>query len=59
MYIIMLPDMQSKIEAYASWGHHQMLDPNIPFKLSRFASHTSTNLLNLNAKFIDQPIEEE
>ena len=59
MYVIMLPDMQSKVEAYSSWGHHQMLDPNQPFKTSRFATHTKTNLLNINAMLLDEPIQED
>lgn len=58
MYVIFIPDMMSKIEAYSSWGHHQMLDPNKPFKVSRFATHTKTNLLNVNSLFLDEPIEE-
>lgn len=59
MYIIFIPDMMSKIEAYSSWGHHQMLDPNKLFKTSRFATHTKTNLLNINSLFLDVPIEED
>lgn len=59
MYVVFLPDMMSKIEAYSSWGHHQMLDPNKPFKTSRFATHTKTNLLNINSVLLDEPIGEE
>jgi len=59
MYVIFLPDMMSKVEAYSSWGHHQMLDPNRPFKLSRFATHTKTNLLNINSLLLSEPIAEE
>lgn len=59
MYVIFIPDMMSKIEAYSSWGHHQMLDPNKPFRTSRFATHTKTNLLNINSLFLDVPIEED
>lgn len=59
MYVIFIPDMMSKIEAYSSWGHHQMLDPNKLFKTSRFATHTKTNLLNINALFLDEPIAED
>lgn len=58
MYVVFLPDMMSKIEAYSSWGHHQMLDPNKLFKTSRFATHTKTNLLNINSLLLDVPIEE-
>lgn len=58
MYVIFIPDMISKIEAYSSWGHHQMLDPNKPFKTSRFATHTKTNLLNLNSMLLNEPIED-
>uniref|UniRef100_A0AAU8KZI6 DNA-directed RNA polymerase subunit alpha n=1 Tax=Pantoea phage Survivor TaxID=3232176 RepID=A0AAU8KZI6_9CAUD len=59
MYVIFIPDMMSKIEAYSSWGHHQMLDPNKLFKTSRFATHTKTNLLNINSAFLDEPIADE
>ena len=59
MYVIFIPDMMSKIEAYSSWGHHQMLDPNKLFKTSRFATHTKTNLLNINALFLDETIAED
>lgn len=59
MYVIFIPDMLSKVEAYSSWGHHQMLDPNKPFRVSRFGTHTKTNLLNVNSLFIDVPIEED
>jgi len=59
MYVIFLPDMASKIEAYSSWGHHQMLDPNKLFKVSRFGTHTKTNLLNINSVLLSEPIAEE
>jgi hypothetical protein len=58
MYIYFLPDLVSKLEAYSSWGHQQMLDPNKLFKTSKFASQTSTNLLNINSLLIDEPIRE-
>ncbi|UOX39650.1 DNA-directed RNA polymerase [Aeromonas phage ZPAH34] len=59
MYCIMLPDLISRIQAYSSFGHHQMLDPNRLFKTSRFATATKTNLLNMNALFLDEPIQED
>lgn len=59
MYVIFLPDMMSKIEAYSSWGHHQMLDANKLFKVSRFGTHTKTNLLNINSVLLSEPIAEE
>lgn len=59
MYVIFIPDMMSKIEAYSSWGHHQMLDPNKLFKVSRFGTHTKTNLLNINSLLLSEPIAEE
>jgi len=59
MYVVFIPDMMSKIEAYSSWGHHQMLDPNLLFKTSRFATHTKTNLLNINSLMLSEPIAEE
>lgn len=36
-----------------------MLDPNRLFKTSRFATATKTNLLNMNALFLDEPIQED
>ncbi|KAB3419266.1 hypothetical protein F9Z84_07120 [Escherichia coli] len=59
MYVIFIPDMMSKIESYSSWGHHQMLDPNRLFKTSRFATHTKTNLLNINSVMLSEPIAED
>lgn len=59
MYLIMLYDMFNKIQAYSSFGHQQMLDPNKLFTTSRFATMTKTNLLNYNALLLDEPIAEE
>ncbi|QGY75118.1 hypothetical protein CF8_0054 [Aeromonas phage CF8] len=59
MYAIMLYDIISRIHAYSAWGHQQQLDPNKPFKTSRFATATKTNLLNMNALFLDEPIQED
>lgn len=59
MYLFFIPDMVGKVNAYSNWGHHQMLDPNKPFRTSRFVSTTKTNLLNVNSILLNQPIEED
>lgn len=41
-------DNESKSKAYGSFGHHQTLDKNIPFKVSNLAGLPSTHLMNLN-----------
>jgi len=41
-------DNESKAKAYGSFGHHQTLDKNIPFKVSNLAGLPSTHLMNLN-----------
>jgi hypothetical protein len=59
MYLYMLYDIYNKVQAYGSWGHHQMLSPLELGKTSRFATMTKTNLLNYNALLLDEPIAEE
>ena len=59
MYLFFISDMVGKVNAYSNWGHHQMLDPNKPFRTSRFVSTTKTNLLNVNSILLNQPIEED
>lgn len=58
MYCYFLPDLAAKLEAYSSWGHHQMLDPNQLYKTSRFASQTKSNLLNFNSLLQFEEIED-
>ena len=36
-----------------------MVDPNKPFKTSRFVAATRTNLLNINSVLLNTPIEED
>ncbi len=48
MYVLFLLDNESKAKAYGAFGHHQTLDKNVPFKVSRYAGQTATNLMNLN-----------
>lgn len=59
MYLWFIPDMFGKINGYSNFGHQQMLDPNKPFKTSRFATQTKNNLLNLNSLLLDEPIAED
>lgn len=59
MYLFFIPDMAGKVNAYSNWGHHQMVDPNKPFKTSRFVAATRTNLLNINSVLLNTPIEED
>lgn len=59
MYVIFVPDLVGKVDAYAHWGHQQALDPNKLFKISRFYGQTKTNLLNLNSLLLETPIEDE
>jgi hypothetical protein len=59
MYLFFIPDMVGKVNAYSNWGHHQMVDPNKPFKTSRFVAATRTNLLNINSVLLNTPIEED
>ncbi|QMV29155.1 hypothetical protein AP1_0454 [Aeromonas phage AP1] len=42
MYVWFIPDLFGKVAGYANFGHQQMLDPNKPFRTSRFATRAST-----------------
>lgn len=41
-------DKESKAKAYGSFGHHQTLDKNVPFRVSGLAGMPATHLMNLN-----------
>jgi len=47
-YVVMVFDNESKARAYGGFGHHQVLDKNVPFKVGDYAGQTATNLMNLN-----------
>lgn len=49
MYIFILPDLESKAKSYGGFGHHQLLDENRLFKISRHAGQPSTNMINTNS----------
>lgn len=49
LYLFFLLDLESKAKAYGGFGHHQMLDENKLFKVSRHANQSSTNMINLNS----------
>lgn len=57
MYAIFLIDLESKAKAYGGLGHHQVLDNNVPFKISKYAGQTATNLMNFNTLMLQKPIE--
>ena len=59
MYVVLLLDNESKAKGYGGFGHHQTLDPNRAFKISRHAGQSATNLLNLNTKMTQTKIIEE
>lgn len=59
VYMLFLPDMFNKVAGFANWGHHQMLDPNKPFKTSRFVEQTKNALLNFNSLLLSEEIEED
>lgn len=59
MYLFFIPDMVGKVNTYSAWGHQQTVDPNRPFKTSRFVAMTKTNLLNINSLLLATPIEED
>ena len=48
MYIVAIFDNESKAKAYGGFGHHQVLDKNIPFRVGGYAGQAATNLMNLN-----------
>lgn len=56
MYLIGLIDNESKAKAYGAWGHHQVLDRNVPFKVSRYAGQTVTTQMNLNTMLMQTPL---
>ena len=58
LYVLLAPDNQSKARCYGSFGHHQMLDPNTPFKIGRYAGQTATNLMNINTLMQQMPLED-
>ena len=49
MYIYLLSDLESKAKAYGGFGHHQLLDENRLFKISRHCGQPSTNMINTNS----------
>lgn len=57
MYLVLMLDNESKAKAYGSFGHHQMLDANQPFKIGRYAGQPATNLMNLNTLMIQEPVQ--
>ncbi|QDH47039.1 putative RNA polymerase beta prime subunit [Aeromonas phage LAh10] len=59
MYVWFIPDLFGKVAGYANFGHQQMLDPNKPFRTSRFATRAKNVLLNLNSQLLDEPIAED
>lgn len=57
MYVIFLTDNESKAKAYGSMGHHQVLDKNVPFKVSKYAGQTATVTMNLNTLMMQTELE--
>jgi len=57
-YVVVLVDNESKAKAYGSFGHHQTLDRNIPFRVGDYAGQTATNLMNLNTLMHQTPVVE-
>lgn len=53
-YTIFLIDNESKAKAYGSFGHHQTLDKNGLFKVSKYAGQTATNMMNANTLLIQE-----
>lgn len=49
MYVYLLSDLESKAKAYGGFGHHQLLDENRLFKISRHCGQPSTNMINANS----------
>lgn len=47
-YLVLVFDNESKARAYGGFGHHQVLDKNVPFKVGDYAGQAATNLMNLN-----------
>jgi hypothetical protein len=59
MYIVVLADNESKAKAYGGFGHHQVLDKNIPFRVGGYAGQAATNLMNLNTLMAQTPLLQE
>lgn len=57
-YVIVHIDNESKAKAYGSFGHHQTLDKNSLFKVSKYAGQTATNLMNLNMLMLQTELVE-
>jgi len=58
MYVLAIRDNESKAKAYGGFGHHQVLDKNIPFKVSRYAGQTATVNMNLNTLLLQTELVE-
>ena len=58
MYMLFLTDNESKAKAYGAFGHHQVLDKNKPFTVSKYAGQTATNLMNLNTLMMQEKLVE-
>ena len=48
MYLVLIFDNESKAKAYGGFGHHLVLDKNVPFRVGDYAGQAATNLMNLN-----------
>lgn len=57
-YIVFLVDNESKARSYGGWGHHQVLDKHVPFKVGGYSGQVSTSLMNLNTLMNSEPIIE-
>lgn len=57
-YIVFVFDNESKAKAYGAFGHHLVLDKNIPFKVGGYSGQTSTNLMNLNTLMSQTAVSE-
>lgn len=55
-YIVFLVDNESKARSYGGWGHHQVLDKHVPFKVGGYSGQVSTSLMNLNTLMNSEPI---
>ena len=56
VYVVIMVDNESKAKAYGAFGHHQVLDRNIPFRVGDYAGQAATNLMNLNTLMSQTPI---
>lgn len=57
MYVLFLMDNESKAKAYGALGHHQVLDKNSPFRVSKYAGQSATNLMNMNTLFMQTELQ--